>query len=279
MEEKKKTDFPELDSSILFEDDAVLVLNKPPGWVVNTAQTYSGATIQDWMEQRLQKTGQKLIKREVSAPNKVADANSYGTSEEIFAERRGIVHRLDKDTSGALLLAKNPEALMELLRQFKAREVGKTYLALVHGKLNPSNGIIRLPLDRSTSDRKKFTVSFQGRLAETKYKLIEFFPGLPKSIATKKGKSYQGFSLVELKPKTGRTHQIRVHMAAIKHPLVSDETYVGRKRIAIDLEWCPRQFLHAKEIVFVHPATHQSCSVEVPLYQDLDRALLSLTAP
>jgi 23S rRNA pseudouridine1911/1915/1917 synthase len=266
-------EFSVLNDNILYEDEDIIVLNKPAGWVVNRAATYTDVTIQDWMETKLK--GSTLKVKSGGGVTQDED-NEYGTPEEIFALRTGIVHRLDKDTSGTLLLAKNPVALAELMRQFRERETEKAYVALVHGKLIPSSGTIRLPMDRSFTERKKFSIQPGGRMSETEYKLLEHYPGLPKGISPKKGKSYQGFSLVELTPKTGRTHQIRVHMSAIKHPLVGDSMYAGKKRIALDNEWCPRQFLHAKKLCFTHPTSQERVCFESPLASDLSQVLESL---
>ncbi|MEP7167595.1 MAG: RluA family pseudouridine synthase [Candidatus Woesebacteria bacterium] len=259
-------DFSPLEASIIFEDDSLIAINKPAGWVVNRADTYAGPTVQDWLIERIANSG-------IPVTQSKAPATEYGTPEEIFTKRGGVVHRLDKDTSGVLLLAKTPDVLVELLREFREREVEKTYVALVHGKLAPNEGTIRLPMDRSRDDRKKFAIVADGRVSETHYQVLQLFPGLPKGISEKKGKSYQGFTLVELKPKTGRTHQIRVHMSALKHPIVGDETYAGKKRIVIDSEWCPRQFLHAKEIIFTHPVTKKKMDITAPLATDLVQAL------
>lgn len=270
--------FEELENAIVFEDEAMIVLSKPAGWVVNRAQTYPDLTIQDWMDRRLGRHARKS-KNAYSDEKENAEEGddfAYGTPEEIFEKRGGVVHRLDKDTSGILLLAKTPPALFDLLRQFKEREVEKTYIALVHGKLSPPEGTIRLPMDRSSRNRKKFSVSADGRVAETQYTVQEFFPGLPAGIDGKKGKSYQGFSLVDLYPRTGRTHQIRVHMAAIKHPLVGDDTYVGSKRIRTDRQWCPRQFLHASAISFQHPVTKETMKFTAKLPGDLTKVLARL---
>ncbi|PWU23086.1 hypothetical protein C5B42_04140 [Candidatus Cerribacteria bacterium 'Amazon FNV 2010 28 9'] len=266
----------ELESAILFEDDYILVLNKPAGWVVNRANTYTELTVQEWMEERLGVREQGIGNKERTNELTSQRETPYGTPEEIFTQRGGIVHRLDKDTSGVLLLAKTPDVLVELLRQFRERETQKEYIALVHGKLVPSFGSIRLPMDRSSEDRKKFAIDPNGRMSETEYKLIEFFPGLPRGISQKKGKSYQGFSLTRLHPKTGRTHQIRVHMAAIKHPLVGDGVYAGKKRIVLDKEWCPRQFLHAAKLVFTHPINKERVCFEAPLAKDLQIVLEKL---
>lgn len=263
-------DFSALEANILYEDDDLLAINKPAGWVVNRSHTYDGLTVQDFSAHRLGLTIQAtpLLTSTTEHP--------FGTPSEIFNERLGIVHRLDKDTSGVLLLAKNEATLIELLRQFKSREVHKTYVALVHGKLSPTTGIIRLPMERSSNDFKKYTVSVDGKLGETRYNVVEFYPQLPTGISAKKGKSYQGFSLVELEPKTGRTHQIRVHMSAIKHPLVGDELYTGKKKYPIDVQWCPRQFLHAKQLQFVHPTTKQTLTIQAPLPEDLATVLKKL---
>lgn len=152
---------------IIFEDKHLLVIDKPAGLVVNRAQTTTGPTLQDWLEAYL----------------KLMD-NGIG-------ERAGIVHRLDKDTSGILLVAKTEPAFFELQRQFKERLVLKKYLALVHGEVKPSSGTIRAAISRSPFNRKKFGVFLGGREAETNYRVV---------------KNIGRFSLLELEPKTGRTH-------------------------------------------------------------------------
>lgn len=275
----------ELDSHIIFEDDAVLVLDKPAGWVVNRSYTYAEPTVQEWMEKRLSAnskiqtclTGRQVPSFKALATDDQSQEIEFGTPEEIFSKRSGVVHRLDKDTSGVLLLAKTPKALAELMRQFKSRETEKTYLALVHGKVVPQEGIIRLPMDRHPIERTKFSIQASGRMSETQYKVMEYLPGLPGGMHARKGKSYQGFTLVELTPKTGRTHQIRVHMSAIKHPLVSDTLYSGKKILALDLEWCPRQFLHAKKLCFNHPVSQERLCFESPLPSDLQAILAGFT--
>lgn len=264
----------QLQDCILFEDNDIIVLNKPAGWVVNRSNTYNEPTVQDWVEERLNlQTSKSKIQSNEEGKEHSTVSFPYGNSEEIFRERSGIVHRLDKETSGVLLIAKNPTTLVELLRQFRERETKKTYVSLVHGKLIPSEGVIRLPMGRSSADRKKFAVDIDGKMSETAYTVLQFFPNLPKGISQKKGKSYQGFSLIELRPKTGRTHQIRVHMAAIHHPLVGDLTYAGKKRAVVDQEWCPRQFLHAKELCFTHPTSGEHVCFSAPLPVDLQGVL------
>lgn len=260
--------FTQLESSIIYEDEFLLVINKPAGWVVNRSSTYAEPTVQDWMESRYP----ELFKKTRAAAKRSKTESEYGSPEEIFLERGGVAHRLDKDTSGVMVLAKTPDALVHLMRQFKERATSKTYVALVHGKVVPSEGIINLPMDRSEKDKMKFAVQIGGRESETQYKVLEHYPGLPKGMHQKKGKSYQGFTLLELVPKTGRTHQIRVHMSAIKHPLVGDAMYAGRKKIVLDQEWCPRHFLHAKSLCFLHPINERVC-FESKLASDLQQSL------
>jgi 23S rRNA pseudouridine1911/1915/1917 synthase len=198
------------------------------------------------------------------------------------------VHRLDKDTSGALLLAKNPGSLVNLLHQFKTRQVTKQYLCLVHGKFGIPAATVSFPMGRGSHNRQVFTVRADGREAVTEYKVQGFYPQLAvEKVAavlpathhldlkqlTKRFSIYQGFSLVECWPKTGRTHQIRVHMAHLKHPLVGDTTYVGKKRQALDPLWCPRQFLHASQLTFTHPRSGEVLTMAAPLAADLEKVV------
>ena len=192
---------------ILLEDAQILVITKPPGLVINRAESVKEPTLQDWMEAQ-QWYGK--WQTDVYADEDVA----------LYHSRSGVVHRLDKDTSGVMVLATNPASLLELMRQFHDRETQKTYCALVHGKFSTQSGTVNLPLARNVGNRERFTVDPEGRESETEYTVLEFFPHAPLYLGQKKTKSYQGFSLIELKPKTGRTHQIRVYMAYIKHPLV-----------------------------------------------------------
>lgn len=279
--------------NILYEDDDLLVINKPAGMVVNRAETTVELTVQDWLTDYLK--GKKPSNNEdllLLLP--LNFDSSYGTPEEIFQSRGGIVHRLDKDTSGALVLAKNPGALVNLLAQFKQRQTEKTYTCLVHGKLKLDQGTISAPLGRASTDRKKFAVVAEGRVAETEYRVEEFYPHLDvdaivRSIKRaqgdeafknfkKKAKVYQGFSLVTCWPKTGRTHQIRVHFKHLGHPLVGDTTYLGHKRAKLDPVWCSRQFLHASSLVFTHPRTGERLAVEAPLAEDLEKVMNYLRA-
>lgn len=227
--------------NILWEDKSLLVIDKPPGVVVNDSQTTKGGTVQAWIKEYLGVRGQGI------------------------GDRCGIVHRLDKDTSGVLLVAKTEQAFVDLQRQFKERRVRKTYTALVHGKVSEEKKTISAPISRSPFDREKFGVFLGGRAAQTDLKVKEVID-CPKGT----------FSLLELHPLTGRTHQIRVHMVYINHPLVADSKYGGRKRSREDLKWCPRHFLHATSLVFYHPKTGKEMKLASPLPDDLQGAFDSL---
>lgn len=187
-----------------------MVVDKPAGMVVNRAQTTRGQlTLQDWLMKEKQ----------------------------ILIDRAGIVHRLDKETSGVLVVAKSEPVMKALQEQFKRRLVKKTYWCLVHGLVVPKEGRINLPISRNPFNRQRFGVFIGGREAETDYQVLNYYHlGLEK------------FSLVEVKPKTGRTHQIRVHFKNLGFPLVGDEWYGGRKTSKKDRAWCPRLFLQAMAI-------------------------------
>jgi len=221
-----------LTPKILFEDDYILAIDKPSGWVVNDSETsHNNLTLQDWVA--------KNFKFQTS------------NSREL---RSGIVHRLDKPTSGVILVAKTKEIYDFLQSQFADRVIAKTYVALVHGKVEPKEGIIDAPVGRLPWKRTKFGVFPEGRAALTKYKVINYF---------------HDYTLLELYPKTGRTHQLRVHLKHINHPIVSDPLYVGRKTLREDIKIWPRLFLHAKSIEFNHPITGRIIKIEVPLPADL----------
>ena len=222
----------------IYEDSSILVLDKPSGWIVNDAATVKEQpTIQSWLNLPL--------------------------------ERSGIVHRLDKETSGLLLVAKTKEAFENLQAQFKARKVKKTYIALVHGQVEPKEGSIEAPVGRLPWRRDRFGVLPGGREAVTKYKVSKYF------VKTDDGKASH-FTLLELEPKTGRTHQIRIHLKHIGHPIVADEFYAGRKTARNDRKWCPRLFLHAGEIIFFHPKTGKEISFKSNLPDGLNNVILSL---
>lgn len=262
---------------ILFEDQDILVLDKAAGEVVNRAESVKVETLQDWIEQYLE--GDQLWL-------------SARREDDEFRERSGMVHRLDKDTSGVIVFAKNPTAMRELMRQFHDREVEKTYVALVHGWLPKPHGIIRAAIERHPTRRERFTVSAEGRQSETEFRVkAEYLPLAAEKVKQAweersggDGKKleqqlaiYDGFSLVKLQPKTGRTHQIRVHMQFLKHPLVGDFRYTGRKRSRVDELWCHRQFLHAAKLTLTHPTSGERLTFESPLAPDLEKVLGLLT--
>ena len=232
---------------IFYEDDYLMVINKPAGVVVNRVKTEKGETVQDWID-----NGTKV--------NRLT-----GQQAESFLQRSGIVHRLDKETSGCLIIAKTPEAFTELQRQFRAREVKKEYLALVHGMVEPKEGTIKVPIARSHHDRDKFAVSVGGRISETSY-----------SVVSRLAINDSRLTLLKVFPKTGRTHQIRVHLKYFGHPLVSDEKYGGSIALE-DRKWCPRIFLHAAKIIFTHPVSKKSLSVNAPTPTDLEKVIKQLT--
>jgi 23S rRNA pseudouridine1911/1915/1917 synthase len=243
-----------MEPKIIFEDERLIILDKPTGWVVNESQTT-----------KHQKVIQRWLTKESYALAKSADMRS------------GIVHRLDKETSGVLVVAKTKEAFKNLQAQFKARKVEKTYRALVHEKVEPKNGIIKVPVGRLPWNRERFGVIPGGREAETRYRVISNFQ-FPISKRKAPSSAYKNFTLLELKPKTGRTHQIRVHLKYLGHPVVSDEFYAGRKTARADRTWCPRLFLHASKISFKHPKTAKKVSFESNLAKDLRKSLKTLKA-
>lgn len=287
-----------MEIKILFEDADLVVINKPPGVVVNRAKSVPGATIQDWMDERYsisQSFQDGSLAQDKSWWSLIPESfdSSYGEPDQIFVERSGMVHRLDKDTSGVLVLGKNPGSMLALMAQFQERSVQKTYQCLVHGVFKQDSDVINLPLGRSVHNRQRFAVMAEGRPAQTEFSVLKRFTfdnerllqqakeisgdNRAKEIA-EKIKLYEGFSLVECRPRTGRTHQIRVHMAYLQHPLVGDKLYVGKKRIKADELWCLRQFLHASDIRFFHPRTNESITVHAALTEDLSQALEFLLA-
>lgn len=171
--------------------------------------------------------------------------------------RPGVVHRIDKDTSGLVIIAKNDKAHIDISDQIKNREVKKTYLALVRGNIKENEAVINMPIGRSSKDRKKMAVDKKGKEAITEFKVL---------------KRYDGFTYIEVNIKTGRTHQIRVHMAEIGYPIVGDEVYSnGRNPFNVK-----GQMLHAKELEFIHPTTKKSVKFEAPLPEYFENILEEL---
>lgn len=221
---------------IIFEDEIMLAIDKPTGIVVNSsATTKDKLTVEDWLEQTNRGRG---------------------------VTRNGIVHRLDKDTSGIMLIAKTEEALLRLQAQFKERLIKKEYLTLVHGKLEPKIGEVLAPVTRSPFNRQRFGVFIGGKRAETKYEVVELYSYLK-----------EVFSLVKAKPVTGRTHQIRVHFKHLNHSVVGDEWYGGRKTYKRDIKWCKRLWLQASAISFTHPQNNRQTMLELKLAPELQLIL------
>ncbi len=236
---------------ILFEDDDVLVLDKPSGITVNRSDTTKGEeTVQDWVENKF----------------KIQNSKFKVDRETDFYKRAGIVHRIDKETSGILLVAKTLQAFENLQKQFKERTIKKTYLALCHGKIVPETGEINVPVGRLPWNRKKFGVLAGGREAVTKYKVLSI-----KYLVS--GKDGEPLSLLELYPETGRTHQIRVHLKYFNHPIFADFLYAGRKTSRQDRKVLNRVFLHAYKISFTHPVTNEQISLESPLPEELSKII------
>ena len=235
---------------ILFEDDSLLVINKPPGVVVQRANSVKSQTVEDWMEEKVPR-----LKLE-----------GHSDEDKIFQGRAGIVHRIDKETSGCLLLAKTPQAFGELQKQFKDHQVTKTYLAIVHGKLVPEQGEIRAPVGRLPWHRERFGIVPGGKEAVTKYTVGQTWQAIH-------DERKEEVSLVELYPETGRTHQIRVHLKYMSHPIVGDYLYAGRKVSRADRAWVGRVMLHAWKIAFLHPVTGSQLAMEAPIPDDMKRIM------
>jgi 23S rRNA pseudouridine1911/1915/1917 synthase len=232
-----------IDLQILFEDSFFLVINKQPGIVVHPSPGHTHGTIAN---------GLLFLRPEIKGVG-------------VDPTRPGIVHRLDKDTSGIMVVAKTESAYEYLVSQFKNRLISKKYLGIVHGIPDRECGQILLNIGRHATQRKKMSVSDgeKGRIAETHWKIIE---------------KYQRMSLIEFDIKTGRTHQIRVHCAAIRHPIVGDKTYGFRKPLKMfeDIPSLkeiicnvPRQMLHAWQLGFTHPETGKNVRFEAPLPDDM----------
>lgn len=222
---------------VLYEDEAVVVVNKPRGMVVHPAAGNWQGTL-------------------VNALLGHCDDLS-GVGGEV---RPGIVHRLDKDTSGVMVVAKSDAAHASLARQIKDRTAGRKYLALVHGNLQAESGLIDAAIGRSRLDRKKMAVDPEhGRAARTRFRVVERFGD---------------YTLVECRLETGRTHQIRVHMAHIGHPVVGDPKY-GPRRSPFAIAG---QALHSAELVFRHPLSGAAMILTAPLPADMEEILRALRA-
>ncbi len=229
---------------IVHEDEQIIVVNKPAGLVVHPAAGVHSGTLANALSYHFQQ---------------LANAGSI---------RPGIVHRLDKDTSGLLVAAKTEAAHENLSEQFRAREVFKSYVALVYGVVKQESGRIEQPIARDPRNRTRMAIVPGGRGALSLYRVR---------------RSYDAFTLLEVELKTGRTHQIRVHLAWLKHPVVADELYDGGRDNGIQdvqlrarIRKLKRQFLHAEQLVFRHPQTGEQAKFFAPLPTDLGALLEAL---
>lgn len=247
----------------IFEDEDILIIEKPSGQVVNRSETIKEGTLQD----------------EVSKYFNLGDLG--------IGNRAGIVHRLDRETSGLMVIAKTQAAFEKLQTDFKLRKVQKEYMALVHGFVKEDIGLIDKPIGR-VGGFGKFGVVLGDRDALTMFEVSDRLTLKEEVLVTASEelnknrlryiKSHgREFTLVNVFPKTGRTHQIRVHFKSLSHPLVSDLIYGPKRLVDFDLKWCPRLFLHAKAISFKHPKTGVQMFFESDLPDDLRQALGCLT--
>jgi 23S rRNA pseudouridine1911/1915/1917 synthase len=231
---------------IIFEDDTLIVINKRAGLVVHPAAGIHSGTLANALAYHFRQ---------------LANANSI---------RPGIVHRLDKDTSGLLVVAKTESAHENLSDQFRAREVFKSYVALVHGVVKQESGRIEQPIARDPRNRTRMAIVPGGREALSLYSVR---------------RSYRSFTLLDVELRTGRTHQIRVHLAWLKHPVVGDELYGGGRdnnvqdvQVRAQIRKLKRQFLHAEQLGFRHPQTGDQLRFTAPVPAELNTLLEQLEA-
>ena len=221
---------------VIYEDDNIIVVNKPKGLVVHPANGNLDGTL-------------------VNAIMSICKDTLSGIGGEI---RPGIVHRLDKDTSGLLIVAKNDEAHIKMSEQIKNREVKKIYIALVRGQVPEEEATINMPIGRSTKDRKKMAVCKDGKEAVTHFKVLQRF---------------NKYTLLQIKIDTGRTHQIRVHLSEIGYPVIGDSVYSNGKN-EFNVEG---QMLHAQKLEFKHPITQEQINLEAPLPEYFKQILEQLS--
>lgn len=228
----------ELDFEVLYEDSELVVVDKPPGMVVHPGSGRRSGTLAAGLLYRF------------------PDVRGVGQ-----VDRWGLVHRLDKDTSGTLLVARTNESYAELVSQLRQRTISRQYMSLVRGLFASPTGAIEAPIGRDPNRPTRRAVVIGGKPARTRYEVMEQFES---------GRC----SLVEARLDTGRTHQIRVHFAAIEHPVVGDKTYGSGP----DPVFVPRIFLHASHLSFIHPVSKLQVSIAAELPQDLESVLAGLRA-
>lgn len=238
----------DLKKAIVFEDNDVLIVNKPAGLVVHPDNKYKDNTLVNFVV----KNYPEIRNIRPSRPKGLATSERV----DLNLKRPGIVHRLDKDTSGLLIIAKNQEAYDYLIELFKKRQIEKKYFALVYGIMKEKSGIITYSLEKKGKVRVR--LSQNSKPAVTRYQVIKEFG--------------DKFSLLDVKIETGRTHQIRVHLAKIGHPIVGDQQYLFRKLEKVDLN---RQFLHAYFLRFRLPNGNKK-TFEIMLPEDLNKLLHKL---
>ena len=232
--EAKLTATPIENFKVVYDDSDVIIIDKPAGVAAHPSPGWRGPTV---------------IGGVIAAGYQVSTSGA--------AERQGVVHRLDVGTTGLMVIAKNENSYSNLKQQFRDRTVTKVYHALVQGHMDPTEGTIDAPIDRHPREDYRFAVVADGKPSITHYKALEFFPAV---------------SLLEIELETGRTHQIRVHFSALRHPLVGDMTYGADHTIASRLE-ITRPWLHARELKFIHPASGSEIAFFSEYPQDLTRCL------
>lgn len=230
--------------TILYEDEDILAINKPAGLVVHSDGKTEQHTLADWVLEKYPET------KDVGEPGK--------TSTGVLVPRPGIVHRLDKETSGVMLVAKNQKAFDVLKKQFQKHQIVKKYLAFVYGEMKTKEGVIDRPIGRSSSDFRRWSAQ-RGARGEMREAVTHY-----KVIAVR-----ERYSLVEVSPKTGRTHQIRVHFKAINHPLVSDSLYAPNKANELGFE---RLALHSEEVLF-KDVNGEKHTIQAPYPEDFAHAI------
>jgi 23S rRNA pseudouridine1911/1915/1917 synthase len=246
---------------ILYEDDDVLAVNKPAGMPAHPGAGNPDGTLAN-----------------------AALAHAPGIAAVGDPQRPGIVHRLDKETSGVLLIAKTAAAHLALQAQFKARAVRKLYLAVCVGDVQPPRGTIDKPIGRDPSHRQRMAVAADGRPAVTRYAVAEVFRGAGQAIETAPGETVvieagRAYSYARALPATGRTHQIRVHFASIGFPIVGDALYGAARRDPLSRAIAPRHLLHASELAFALPGSGRAVTLVAPMPADMRRIIDALQFP